>query len=88
MKNKILIFDIEGNGLLDTLTDIWMIICQEVGSEEQVVFSDHAKGARPLEEAEAFMKEYKSIGGHNVFGYDLPALYQTCLLYTSPSPRD
>jgi len=71
-----LIFDIEGNGLLDTLTTIWMIVCKDINSEEVHVFSDHAPNAKPLSEAKNFLRSADTLIGHNIYGYDIPAIQQ------------
>ena len=74
MKNKVLILDIETNGFLDVTDTCWMLVAQEVGGTESFVFSDYAEGARPLEEAEEFVKGYAAIAGHNLYGFDIPAI--------------
>jgi DNA polymerase-1 len=81
-----LIFDIEGNGLLDTLSEVWMIVAKEVGTDRRYVFSDHApiddfKGLKygltgSIKDGLAFLGRADMLSGHNVYGYDLPALKQ------------
>jgi len=81
-----LIFDIEGNGLLDTLSEVWMIVCKEIGTDRVFIFSDHArvedlKGQKAgltgsIQDGLKFMHKADMLSGHNVYGYDLPALKQ------------
>ena len=69
-----LIFDIEGDNLLDKLTTVWMIVAQEIGTERTYVFSDHAENAMPLSDWPEFASRATVLSGHNIYGYDLPAL--------------
>lgn len=72
-----LVFDIEGNGLLDSLTDCWMIIAQEVGTDRQYIFSDHTdKAIGGIKQGLDFLSRASMLSGHNIYGYDLPALKQ------------
>ena len=75
-KNKVLVLDIETNGFLDVADTVWMVVAMEVGSEEVFVFSDHAPNARPLAEAEAFVRSYGAVVAHNGYGFDYPAIQQ------------
>lgn len=71
-----LVFDIEANGLLDTVDTIWMITTINLGTNEQVTFCDYAvaKGARPLDDFKLFFDQATLLIGHNVIGYDFPLL--------------
>lgn len=64
-----LVFDLEADGLLDTLTKIH---CLHIGDSATGIITrydkqDVASGLKALEEADA-------ICGHNIIGYDIPAL--------------
>ena len=69
-----LVWDLEGNGLLPQLTDIWMLVCRDADTDEEFIFTDYNDEYPNLEEAYAFMNDAKSLIGHNIIGYDLPAL--------------
>jgi len=66
-----LIFDIEADALLDTVSKIHCLVVQDVDTEEVQTFVGHKdiqqKGLPLLDQAE-------EISGHNIIGYDLIAL--------------
>lgn len=66
---KIYAFDIESNGLYDTITDVWCMYIFDVLSGEKWGFRPHeiAKGIIKLKEADIVV-------GHNIIDFDLPAL--------------
>lgn len=63
------VFDIETNGLLDTLTKIHCIVLINIETEELLSF-------RPTEVDKAIklLSEAKLICGHNIINFDLPAI--------------
>ena len=69
-----LVFDIEGNGLLPELTDIWMLVIKDRVSQTIYKFSDYAPALPSMEEGLKMLSEAEVLIGHNVFGYDFPAL--------------
>ena len=73
---KTYLMDIEGNGLLDTLSHLWMIVLKQRGTDNVITFSDeNIEGARPLAEFEDFVKnEIDLMVGHNILRYDAPAV--------------
>jgi DNA polymerase I-like protein with 3'-5' exonuclease and polymerase domains len=84
-----LLFDIEGNGLLDTVTKIWMVVVTDLDSKKQFVFCDDAyeegePDVRPTREFADLMNQASAIYGHFILGYDLPALKKV-LGYELPS---
>ena len=66
-------FDIEGDNLLDGITVIHCIVLQIVGTDVVMRFS-HQPGARPISEALALMAEAEELIGHNIQGFDIPAI--------------
>ena len=78
-----LIFDIETNGLLDALTKVHCIVLKDADTGEAVGYADQP-GHRPLSEALARMETADMLIGHNVIGFDLPALNK---VYPDWSPR-
>jgi DNA polymerase-1 len=71
-----LVWDIEGNGLLPELTDIWMLVCRDADTDEEFIFTDYNEEYPDLQEGLEFMNSAKSLIGHNIIGYDIPALKQ------------
>jgi DNA polymerase I-like protein with 3'-5' exonuclease and polymerase domains len=74
-----LLFDIEGNGLLPTVSIIWMVCVTDLDTKEKYVFCDGAfeagvPGARPTIEFRHLFDRATSLTGHFILGYDLPAL--------------
>jgi DNA polymerase-1 len=69
-----LVWDVEGNGLLDVLTDIWVIVCRDADTDEEFIFTDYDDDYPALEGAYELMNSAKSLIGHNIIGYDFPAL--------------
>ena len=69
-----LVFDIESNGLLDEITTIWCLVCQDVDTKEIYSFSDHDENLPSLAEGYELLKKADALIGHNIIGYDIPAL--------------
>lgn len=65
------IFDIETNGLLDDLTDIWCIVCRDADTGEVSTF-----GPDQIKQGVAHLLDQEEIIGHNIINYDIPALQQ------------
>jgi DNA polymerase-1 len=68
------VFDIEADGLLDTVSQIWMLAATDVDSGEKFFFTDHNDDHPSLEEGKAFMYDANMLIGHNIIEYDIPAL--------------
>jgi DNA polymerase-1 len=68
---KTVILDIEANGLLDTVTNIWMIVCKDCQTGEVFEFTSKLGN---LEEFGGFISKYDRIVAHNGIGYDAPAI--------------
>jgi DNA polymerase I len=69
-----LLFDIEGDGLLPTLTQCWMIVAVDLKTKEEYIFTDHNSKYPSLKEGLDFLYKAESLAGHNIIGYDLIAL--------------
>lgn len=63
------VFDLEGNGLLDDVTVIHCGVFIHVETNDCKVFEPHQ-----IPDMLAFMAQQKVLIGHNVLGYDFPAL--------------
>lgn len=63
------VFDLEGNGLLDTVTVIHCGVFTHTVTGDSKVFKPHQ-----IQDMLEFMSQQKVLIGHNIIGYDLPAL--------------
>lgn len=75
----ILVFDCETNGLLDELDTIHCISLQEVdetGAPRGPILSanDHGTGEMTVRQAVERLKKAKRVIGHNIAGFDIPAI--------------
>ena len=66
---KTCIFDIETDGLLDSFTKIHCIVIYDIEESKLVSFT-----GEEVPDALFFLKKYDTILGHNILGFDLPAL--------------
>ena len=69
-----LVYDIESDGLLDSITKIWVLVTQDVDTGEQYAFSDYDDNLLPLADGLAQLQSADILIGHNVIGYDAPAI--------------
>jgi hypothetical protein len=67
------IFDIETNGLLQQLDRIHCIVMRDLGTKQVLVFNDQGN-ARPISEAVTLMEDADRLIGHNLIGFDIPAI--------------
>ena len=66
---KVRVFDLEANGLLDTITNIHCIVFSDLDGKEVVSFDP-----TQLPQAVAYMESCDVLIGHNVIQYDFPAI--------------
>lgn len=66
---KVAVFDIEANGLLDTVSAIHCGVFKDIDTKKVVKFIPDQ-----MEEMCTFMDGYDVLIGHNIIGYDFPAL--------------
>jgi DNA polymerase-1 len=64
-----LIFDLEGNGLLETITRLHCIVISELGKDHVYEY-----GPEQITEALAHLARADTLIGHNIQSYDLPVL--------------
>jgi hypothetical protein len=69
----VLVFDIETNGLLDELTKIHCIAIRDIENGITYRANDHGS-AVTVEEAVRLLMGAKGIAGHNIIGFDIPAI--------------
>ena len=68
------VFDIESDGLLDTITTIWCLVLQDVDTGEQYAYSDYDDSLPSLRDGLDRLVAADLIIGHNIIGYDIPAI--------------
>lgn len=72
-----ILFDVETDGLLDTLTRIWILVAKDLPSKKVYIFCDlpgnFPSGATvlPMREAKHFFSRAKRVSGHNILAFDL-----------------
>ena len=70
---QMLVFDIETNGLLHSVSDIHCIAIYDNQKEETFVFNNQGDQP-PITEALNWLSSADVIVGHNIIGYDLPVI--------------
>jgi len=78
-----LVFDIETDGLLDELTQVHCLVIHRVETGETISCSDH-DGYVPVQTGLQLLADADLILGHNVIGFDIPALQK---VYPDWKPR-
>jgi len=68
-----LVFDLETNGLLRDLTQIHCLAIHDLDAKQTIVFNDQGN-QEPLSRGIAMLEEAEHIIGHNVVGFDCPAI--------------
>jgi len=71
-----IIYDIETNGLIDTVSNIWIAVTKNIETNELVTFSDYDPNSRPLNELIPYLDKCEVIIGHNIIGYDNVVLHK------------
>jgi len=65
-----IIYDIETDGLIDTVNNIWIAVTKNIETNEIVTFSDYDPDSKPLNELILYLNKAKVIIGHNIIAYD------------------
>lgn len=77
-----LVWDLETDGLLKELTQIWIIVIGSLHSDESTTYTDHDPAYPPLAEGLARLKQHVERGGmtigHNIIGFDRKVLKKVC----------
>ena len=73
---RIVVCDIEANGLLDTCNKMWCAVTQDITSGETKVFSDYSDSFVDggTDDFIAYLKTCDKVIGHNWIGYDKEAI--------------
>ena len=69
-----LVYDIETDGLLDTVSNLWLIVIGDPATGEVIAYSDVDDQLQPISQAMERLTAADILVGHNVIGYDVPAL--------------
>lgn len=73
---RVLVYDIEGNGLLDDITEVFCVVCKEIVTGKLVRFYDDLDGIErqsydyPLRYVIPAIEKSTTIIGHNIIGFD------------------
>ena len=78
-----IIYDIETNGLLDTVSNIWIAVTKNIETNEIITFSDYDPDSKPLNELIPYLNKAEALIGHNIIAYDNVVLHK--LLNWKPS---
>lgn len=83
------VFDIESDGLLDTITRIWVLCLRDADKDDQPVcrFTDHDPRFPGLAEGLEILKAAEEVIGHNIIGFDLPAIRKVTGLHLDDGAR-
>jgi len=68
-----LIFDLETNGLLYDLSCIHCLVIHDLEADQTLVYNDQGN-QEPVVRGIARLEEAECIAGHNIIGYDIPAI--------------
>lgn len=68
-----LLFDIETDGLLRSLSTIHCIVIRDLDSGQTLVFNDQGNKP-PVSQAITLLEDAEQLWGHNICGYDIPAI--------------
>jgi len=71
-----IIYDLETNGLVDTVSTIWIAVTKNIETNEIITFSDYDKDSKPLNELLPFLNKAKVLIGHNIINYDNVVLHK------------
>ncbi len=66
-----LVFDIEGDGLLYHLSNIWCIVTQDADTGELIQYPPDS-----VEDGIVALRGAECLIGHNIIGYDIPGIWK------------
>ena len=70
-----IIYDIDTNGLVDTVSNIWIAVTKNIETNKIVTFSDYDPNSKPLNELIPYLNKAEVLIGHNIIAYDNDAAY-------------
>jgi len=68
------VWDLEGDGLLPSLSNLWVLVARDIETNEEFIFTDYDDDYPDFDESYELLANADAIIGHNIIGYDLPAL--------------
>jgi hypothetical protein len=71
---KQLVWDIETNGLLDTMDEVWILCAEDIDTGTTYDFSDHDKTLPNMDYGIELLDQCQHHIGHNLFGFDFLAM--------------
>ncbi len=71
-----IIYDIETNGLIDTVSNIWIAVTKNIETNEIITFSDYDPDSKPLNELIPYLNKAEVLIGHNIIAYDNVVLHK------------
>jgi len=71
-----IIYDIETNGLIDTVSNIWIAVTKNIETNEIITFSDYDSDSKPLNELIPYLNKAEVLIGHNIIAYDNVVLHK------------
>jgi DNA polymerase I len=74
---KRIVFDIECDGLLDTCSVLHSLVCMDADTGEIRSFADQ-EGYESLAKGLELLSQAKTLVGHNIIAFDIPALQKIC----------
>lgn len=74
LNKKEVVWDIEGNGLLPELSEVWMLCTKDIHTGSELVFTDHDNKYPNMDYGVEYLDSVTNHIGHNLFGYDISAL--------------
>jgi uncharacterized protein YprB with RNaseH-like and TPR domain len=82
-----LLFDLETDGLYNTVSRIHCVAIKDLGNNETYVFND--QGSRdPIARAITMLEGADTIIGHNAIGFDIPVIQKFYPWFTHKRPLD
>lgn len=82
-----LIFDIETDGLYNSVTQIHCVAIKDLDNGETYVYNDQGN-REPIVRAVTMLEEAETIIGHNVIGYDIPVIQKFYGFFKPPRVLD
>lgn len=73
-KYKNVVWDIEGDDLLDNMTTVWTLVAYDLDTQTELAFSDYDNSLPGMDDACDLLYNTEHHIGHNIFGYDIPAM--------------
>lgn len=67
---KRVIYDLETDGLIDTVSKIWIAVTKDIDTGKIITFSDYDPDSKPLNELIPYLNTFDTVIAHNGIAYD------------------